>query len=252
MLSTIKKIVPVKIKEQFRETFYRLINPPHVERSYAQAGEDRILSYLFGTMGVVQPSYLDIGANLPKTGSNTFLFYERGSEGVCVEADPALFENLSKVRTRDRCINAGITFDDRKEADFYVFSVPALNTLSKEEAEFRERTGSCRVEKIIRIPLKTINEVIEENFDRTPDLLSLDIEGIDLEVLKSLDFERHRPLAMCVETITFSENRTEEKIVEILDFVTSKGYFIYADTHINTIFVDEEKFSDRSFKVQPW
>ena len=180
------------------------------------------------------------------------MFYEKGGSGVCVEADPALFENLRQVRKRDKCLNVGITFDDRKEADFYVFPVPALNTLSKAEAEFRERNGSYKIEKIIKIPLRNINEVIAENFNKTPDLISLDVEGIDLEILKSLDFDKYRPTAICVETITYSENRTEEKIVEILDFVVSKGYFIYADTHINTIFVDESKFNDSGIKVQPW
>ena len=252
MLSTIKRFVPAGIKERIKTKLYRIIEPPHVERSYAQAGEDRILSYLFGTMGIEKPSYLDIGANLPKICNNTFLFHERGGAGVCVEADPALFDDLARVRERDKCLNVGITFDQRREADFYVFPVPALNTLSKEEAEFRERSGSYKIEKVIKIPLKTINEVIGENFDRTPDLISLDVEGIDLEILKSLDFDQYRPLAICVETITFSENRTEKKITEILDFVVSKGYFVYADTHINTIFVDAEKFRDGSVKIKPW
>lgn len=252
MLSTIKKIVPARAREQFKKNLYKIIKPPHVEPSYAQAGEDRILSYLFATLGIERPTYLDIGANLPTVCNNTYLFYERGSQGVCVEADPALFEDLVKERKRDVCLNVGITFDDRKEADFYVFPVPALNTLSKEEAEFRERSGSYKIEKVIRIPLKTINEIIAENFEKTPDLISIDVEGIDLEILKSLDFEKYRPKALCVETITYSENRTEEKITAILDFAVSKGYFIYADTHINTIFVDEEKFRDQSTIVKPW
>ena len=254
MLSTIKRIIPVKIKEHVVRNLFKVINPPAGvgAKSYSQAGEDRILSYLFGTMGMHRPTYLDIGANDPIHGNNTYLFYENGSSGVCVEPDPAIFENLSRTRERDTCLNVGITFDDKKEADFYVFPIPALNTLSKKEAEYREKNGSYKVEKIIRIPLKTINEVIEENFSKTPDLVSLDVEGIDLEIIKSLDFDKYRPFAFCVETISYSENRTEQKITEVLDFVVSKGYFIYADTHINTIFVDEEKFRDPSIHVQPW
>ena len=254
MLNTIKKLIPLKVKEQFRKGLFTIISPPDASAiaSYSQAGEDRILSYLFATMGMHRPTYLDIGTNDPIHGNNTYLFYETGGSGVCVEPDKAIFENLSKTRIRDTCLNVGITFDDRKEADFYVFPIPALNTLSKEEAEYREKNGSYKVEKVIRIPLKTINEIIEENFSTTPDLVSLDVEGIDLEIIKSLDFNKYRPFAFCIETITYSENRTEQKITEILDFVVSKGYFIYADTHINTIFVDEEKFRDPSIQIQPW
>jgi len=254
MLSTIKRIIPVKIKEHFVRNLFKVVNPPTGigAKSYSQAGEDRILSYLFGTMGMHRPTYLDIGANDPIHGNNTYLFYENGSSGVCIEPDPAIFENLSKTRERDACLNVGITFDDKKEADFFVFPIPALNTLSKKEAEYREKNGSYKVEKIIRIPLKTINEIIEKNFSATPDLVNLDVEGIDLEIIKSLDFNKYRPFAFCIETITYSENRTEQKITEILDFVVSKGYLIYADTHINTIFVDEEKFRDPSIQIQPW
>jgi FkbM family methyltransferase len=259
MFTTIKKIVPSTVKEYVRAGIYKIIKPPaksgneiYRKSFYSQAGEDIILMYLFNSVGISTPAYLDIGANHPVSGSNTYIFYEAGSTGVCVEADPSLFAELSKVRKNDKCLNVGVTFDDRREADFYVFPLAGLNTLSKEEAEYREKHGSYKVESIIKIPLKTINEVIEENFDKTPDLISIDIEGIDLDVLKSLDFDKYRPLAICVETITYSENRKERKITEILDFVTSKGYFVYADTHINTIFVNQEKFSDPNIKVKLW
>ena len=257
MLSIIKKLVPATAREYVRFGVYKFIKPPaealtraYKKNSYSQAGEDRILTYLFNSLGIKNPSYLDIGANYPISDNNTYIFYETGSTGVCVEADPSLFDELSKIRKNDKCLNIGVTFDDRKEADFYVFPLAGLNTLSKEEAEYREKHGSYKVERVIKIPLKTINEIIEENFDETPDLISIDIEGIDLEVLRSLDFDKHRPTAICVETITYSENRTERKIMEITDFVTSKGYFVYADTHINTIFVETERFADPNIKVK--
>lgn len=245
MLSAIKKVFPTKFKDNLREKLHSLIPPPASNakyESFSQAGEDRIIDYLFHSMNVVNPLYLDIGANHPFYCNNTYYFYKNGGSGVCVEADPSLFENLAKVRENDKCLNIGITFDNRKEADFYIFSSPALNTLSKEEAENRERNGSYKIEKVIKIPLKTINEIIAENFDRAPDLISIDVEGIDLEIVKSLDFEKHRPLAFCVETITYGENRDEEKIPEIAEYLISKGYFVYADTHINTIFVDEKRY----------
>lgn len=83
---------------------------------------------------------MDIGANLPISGNNTYLFYENGSSGVCVEADPSLIDDLIKTRKRDKCLNVGVTFDERKEADFYVFTLAGLNTLDKEEAEYRQKT----------------------------------------------------------------------------------------------------------------
>lgn len=235
-----KKFIPLFIKEFIIKITYRFIPMPY---SFSQAGEDKILSYLFSSLGIKNPTYLDIGANHPVWGNNTYLFYQRGCKGVCIDADPSLLKELKKERKNDKCLSVGITFDDRKEADFYIFPIPALNTLSKEEADYREKNGSYKVIKKIKIPLKNINEIIKEHFYKTPDLISLDVEGIDFEILKSLDFSKSRPIAICVETISYSENRTEHKLTEIIDFVKTKGYFVYADTHINTIFVNENVFN---------
>ncbi len=52
--------------------------------SYSQAGEDRILWFLFKSLGIDRPRYVDVGANLPDVSSNPYLFYRNGSRGVCV------------------------------------------------------------------------------------------------------------------------------------------------------------------------
>jgi hypothetical protein len=70
-------------------------------------------------------------------------------------------------------------------------------------------------------------------------LISLDAEGFDLEILKSMDFNKYRPQIFCIETLTYTENGTEEKILPIIDFMNQKGYFAYADTYINSIFIDK-------------
>ena len=75
-----------------------------------------------------------------------------------------------------------------------------------------------------------------------PNFISIDVEGLDLEIVKSLDFERFRPEVFCIETISFSIDNTEKKLGEIPAFLHSKGYITYADTHINTIFCDAALF----------
>ena len=87
-----------------------------------------------------------------------------------------------------------------------------------------------------------INTLIAENFDDYPDLLSIDIEGLDLAVLKSLDYEKYPLPVICVETCTYSENHIRPKDPTIADFLSGKGYEVYADTYINTIFVNKKWF----------
>lgn len=79
-----------------------------------------------------------------------------------------------------------------------------------------------------------------------PELLSLDVEGLDLVILKSLDFDRWSPKVICVETILFTEQRVIKKHQPIIDLLAEKGYFCYADTSINSIFVLKSLFNSVS------
>lgn len=221
-----------------KELVFKLIPKWRFMNTYSQAGEDVIAAYFFSARGIQKPTYLDIGTNDPIYGNNTFLFYKRGSRGVCIEADPSLAPAISAARPQDTCLNAGVTFDNRSEAEFFVFEEKAHNTLSREEAEYRQKVSRFKLLETIRIPLININTLIEKHFSKAPDFMSLDVEGVDLDILKTLDFNRFRPALICVETITFSLDNTEEKIDEISTFMKSKNYVVFADTHINTLYAD--------------
>ena len=209
--------------------------------SYAQTGEDKILAFLFNDLGIVKPSYLDVGANYPIHLSNTYFLYLQGNYGVCVEPDPELYAGFKEIRPRDRCLNIGIGASNTDPLPFYVFENDAkgLNTFSKEQADYVEGLGRFKVETVLHVSLKNINEVISENFDTHPDFLSLDVEGLDYEILNSLDYDRYPIDVICVETIKYDSNGFREKEQNTIDLLLSKGYLIYADTHINTIFVSQ-------------
>ena len=79
--------------------------------------------------------------------------------------------------------------------------------------------------------------------ERTPDLVSLDVEGWDLDILRSIDFARYRPYVFCVETISYAEgDGSGVKSTEIHALMLENGYRLYADTYINSIFVAESSW----------
>ncbi|MBS1497272.1 MAG: FkbM family methyltransferase [Bacteroidetes bacterium] len=210
--------------------------------SFAQVGEDSILYFLFNSVGINKISYLDIGANSPVVGNNTYAFYLSGSRGVCIEPDPTLFKKLKSVRKKDTCLNMGIGFNEESAADFYIFKTTGWNTFSKEEAELRRASGA-QYEKVIQVPLKNINTIIPQYFTTAPDLISIDVEGLDLDILQSLDFGKFSPKVLLVETLRFGATDKAEKQQAIIDLILSKGYFIYADTYVNTIFCKNNFFT---------
>jgi hypothetical protein len=72
-----------------------------------------------------------------------------------------------------------------------------------------------------------------------------DIEGLDLAILKLIDWERFRPTCVCVETISYETEQEPHKINEIIELMHKKDYFPYADTFINTIFIDRRQWPNR-------
>lgn len=232
------------LKNVIKRVIFSFVTHPsdYVKNSYSQAGEDAIIRFLFDSKKIKTPSYLDLGVFLPDFHNNTYLFYKLGSKGVLVEADESLIHRIMKVRPDDKILNLGVGMSDVDSADFYIFDEPALNTFNKEEVKLRESLGTHKVVKTNRVLLKTLNSIIEENFNMFPDLISIDLEGLDLPVLKSLNLEKFPIPVICAETCQYSENHLKEKNNEIMDWMISKNYFVYGDTYINTIFVNKKWF----------
>jgi len=221
---------------------------PEIQFRYSQFGEDIILAHLFAHLGIDKPSYLDIGANEPRFISNTYYFYEHGSVGVLIEPNPYLFEKLKKNRPKDIVINTGIGFSEINEADFYLFPnfANGLSTFSKEDALYWQEVGmkgseKIPIEKTIKMKLTPVNSILEKYFSHKKlNLVSIDVEGLDLEILKSLDFVKYKPDVFCIETLKYDQQQNGYKNIEIIDFMLEKNYMIYGDTRVNTIFCNKE------------
>jgi hypothetical protein len=99
------------------------------------------------------------------------------------------------------------------------------------------------VEKVVRMQLLEINELMQQHFTTHPNLVSIDVEGFDFQILKGIDFSRFKPEVFCIETLGFVEDNREIKKNDIIDFFLSKGYFVYADTYINTIFCRKDSYT---------
>lgn len=212
----------------------------YYQKSYSQCGEDLIVNYIFNTLKVAHPTYLDIGAHHPHFLSNTYLFYRQGSRGVNIEPDPFLFSSIKRARSRDVNLNAGMAAE-RGSLKLHVFSSRTLNTFSQEEAgkyikEGHEQIASHDIEVV------TFEDVMKQHFERTPDFISLDVEGMDLEILHSINFTRYQPTVFCIETITYSRGGEGQKLTVIDEIMAEQGYLKYADTYINSIYVRKDRW----------
>jgi FkbM family methyltransferase len=209
------------------------------KQSYSQCGEDLIMDFIFGQIGISKPTYLDIGAHHPFYLNNTALFSARGCVGINVEPDPHLFVNFMAERPNDINLNIGVG-DKQSQMDFYIMSTPTMNTFSKNVAEELVANSGFTIKEVKSTPLLDVTSILDKyHGGKFPDLFSLDVEGLDEQIIRSMNFENSFPKVICIETLSYSDNGNGVKNTSLIDLVRSKGYFNYADTYINTIFVKE-------------
>ena len=205
--------------------------------SFAQSGEDIIVGFLLDYLGVQDVSYLDIGAYDPILINNTYYFYKKGHRGVLVEPNVTMCEKLESIRPEDTTLAVGIGVDAVTDAEYYVMSEPSWSTFSRAEAEHQEQitNGEVSIKEVRTLPLLNINNVMDEHFGGAPTFLSIDAEGWHIAILKSVDYDRFRPKAICIETLVSGASNT---IPEIPVFMETKGYIARGGSFVNTIFVD--------------
>lgn len=159
--------------------------------------DQRLLSYLPKGPGV----FLEIGANDGYSQSNTY-FLERwcGWRGVLIEPLPSLYEVCRRIRKGSVCFNVACVADggphDVVLMDLDLMSVSlGLQNAQEEHDRLKDRRG-----RRVRVPARTLSSVLDEAGESEVDLMSVDVEGAELQVLSGLDLERHTPGHLLVET----------------------------------------------------
>ena len=207
-----------------------------LKMSYAQDGEDLIAWRLLNNLGISHVRYLDIGAHDPKYLSNTALFHLFGGYGMNIEPDPRCHAAFVRQRPRDINLNIGIG-PVAGTLNFHRMADASLSTFSSTEADRLTDEQGAKVADVLPVRVATIRDVLEEHRFR-PDFLTLDVEGIEMSILHSYDWKRHRPGVVCVETVSYSRSGGQQRDPAPGEWLQSVGYAPAAVTLANSLFVD--------------
>jgi FkbM family methyltransferase len=207
-----------------------------VNISYSQEGEDLILKRFFNNKPL--GFYIDIGAHHPKRFSNTNLFYQMGWRGINIDAMPGSMRSFLKSRPRDLNIEAAIS-DKEHKLTYFMFNEPALNGFDEQLSNRRNNDLDTRfvIKNKIDITTQTLKDLLdkqEELSETQIDFMSVDVEGLDLEVLRSNDWNKYRPQIVLVEVLKFEDFGNDE----IVQFLLGVGYKFYAKSHFTVFFID--------------
>jgi len=200
-------------------------------KSYAQEGEDLILARLFE--GDTHGFYIDIGAHHPFRFSNTYYFYKKGWTGINIDAMPNSMNLFKSKRPKDINIEAAVS-DTPNTLTYYAFEEPALNTIDEEGYKFHAANGSKLAFKKEIITAR-LDEIQTKNLPLNQEIsfMSVDVEGHDLQVLRSNDWSRFRPKIVLAEVLL--KNMNEIMTDKVHQYLTQQGYILVAKS-VNTCF----------------
>ena len=197
---------------------------------YSQFGEDSILEkYLKENKGF----YLDIGSGDPVRGSNTFFLYKKGWSGILI--DPLTRNVFSSriIRRKDKIIQ-GLVGAANKSYLFYEMYPYEYSTTNNEIVKALISNKKAKLVKKVQLNTFSVSELyLNIDLDQ-PSLLSVDCEGFDLEVLKTIDLNTAKFRVICIEDFEFNP---VSKSSTINHYLIENGYEIVDRAGPSSIYV---------------
>jgi FkbM family methyltransferase len=217
-----------------------------LKNNYTVTGVDLLLNYFFKNINIKQGVYIDVGCNHPFFNNYTYLLYKKGWSGINIDLDFHFVDMFNHFRPND--FNKQIAIADKQgETDFFFYhNKSAINTLSKEIHSFR---GSAAKE-IKKIKIETLNNVIQNSTfaNKRINLLTIDVEGFEMNVLKGFDLEKYSPEVVVVEYIDPSMKKEEfynqsiNNVInsELYNFMKDRSYTFVNWLHADLIFINNK------------
>lgn len=233
MLHNLKRLIPAATRGALRDAL--LGERAYGRTSYSQEGEDLLLFRLFE--GQPPGIYVDVGAHHPHRFSNTFLLYQLGWRGLNIDARPGMAAAFRRTRSRDISVESGVSEAPQK-LELHMFEESALNTFDPALAASRVAKGWKMLGKRW-IDCRPLAEILTQQLPRlrtaTFDLLSVDVEGLDLQVLRSNDWSKHRPRAVVAEIL--ASNLSTAMASDMSRWMRQQGYELHAKLINSVLFL---------------
>lgn len=210
----------------------------HRRATFSQYGEDVVFDRLLHPRE--SGTYIDVGANHPVEGSNTFRLYTKGWSGLAIDPNSAFAALFRKVRPRDTFLPEGISRQP-STLEYFEFDNHLLNTFDRGVVEKMDGYG-VRPAGTRQVPCRPLGAVIDQYLPgRQIDLLNVDCEGLDLEVLESMEIEIHRPTTIIVEDfaryVTFRDSIYP---LALEQFLRRNGYAPIAQMGFSGLYMAED------------
>jgi FkbM family methyltransferase len=188
--------------------------------SYSQFGEDLVVRSHFSDFDNSIGRFVDVGAFHPFIFSNTALLSKLGWRGINIDCDPVKIARFEKLRPLDKNICAAVGAVQRNMIRLEYGPEALTNRIVATDEKNLLSVCGEQLWKASPITVKTLTDIIEQSVFRGQHFhyLNVDCEGLDLSVLKGLDFSRYSPDLITVEALS----KTAQ--AELTAFLEPLGY----------------------------
>jgi FkbM family methyltransferase len=199
-------------------------------RTYAQLGQDILLHNMMQRRreeaDINAGFYIDIGAYHPTKISNTFHFYQLGWSGLCIDPNPETEAAFKAERPRDKFVRCALS-DQNGTLKYWRFRAATQNTCDPKVGERRRRKTPQNFISVDDVPVRTLDSVIKSAKLKQIDFLSIDVEGLELQILRGFDLKKHQPVAVVLESMERPLEHGKGKIFQVM---SDAGYELVAHT----------------------
>ena len=215
--------------------------------SYGQFGEDLVIEGILQTHNRLKNgNYVDVGAFHPLKYSNTAMLHlQYGWSGLNIDANRSAIDEFQVSRPLDINLIA-LVGSESQQCEYVLFDHPGVNSADQKMINI-QTNGSSPFKEIAREIRysQPLSELLDIHFgsSRPVDFLSVDAEGMDLEVLTSNNWGRYRPFLIAVET--HGLNLDTLKNNEIYSYLSDLGYTMVSHVFVTSFFMDKRALSLR-------
>ena len=209
---------------------------------YSFSGVDIVINNIFRDIN--NGFYVDVGCQHPIKNNNTYLLHKKGWKGINIDLDQNNIDLFITARPKDININIAVS-DKLKDVElFFYHKKSPINTIDKKTSEFQK----AKVSQIKKIKANSLTNILDNSIYRNNkiDLLTIDVEGHELNVLNGLNFNIYSPKVIIVEFLDLNVKKLEIKNLnidvviksELYKLLLSKNYTLSNCIYSDLVFVN--------------
>jgi hypothetical protein len=130
------------------------------------------------------------------------------------------------------------------QATFYEFAGGAASTISREQAQFWQSNLGWKLVGESTVPVRPLNNLLHEHLpaEQGIDYMNVDLEGMDADVIQSLDLSRFRPMVLTIELHGVDKMALGQN--DAVSYVIRHGYALEAVNLVTLVFADRRNSDD--------